>query len=206
MIGEDLLLRDFDQCFQQMRYYDEGFRKTLEFSFAGVIAVISAAAAVIGRYGLTAITGGVVTLLGTVSTMAALVLLSWLARNRLYYTIVTRYVNEIRSTYLKSAPAGLKNEAHMYDDCRKPPVYNPRSTQAFAVYVLAACIAVLFAGTVGTIQVTQEALHGWPLRLYWRWLTASFIFGTVIQVEGVFLYWYRADKKVGQEAIWRRKQ
>jgi hypothetical protein len=48
-VFQELFVADFQQCFEQMRHYDETFHRTLQFGFGGVVAVIAASAALAGQ-------------------------------------------------------------------------------------------------------------------------------------------------------------
>src|SRR2546426_874593 len=136
---DNLLATDFGQCFEQMRYYDESFRKTLEFSFGGVASTIAASAAFLGQYGMTSATTQFVGLLLLVASFASLLLVFFMARNRVYFAIVARFVNEIRKLYLDRSPGGFGNKSRIYDSHKLPRIFDPGSTQTFQLLFLSVC-------------------------------------------------------------------
>jgi hypothetical protein len=92
-IHEELLASDFHECFAQMRHYDNGFQEMVKFGFQGVLAVVAAYAFLAEKYGFADWGGVGLKLLTLLATLMGLLLVMWLARNRVYYAYVARYVS-----------------------------------------------------------------------------------------------------------------
>jgi hypothetical protein len=137
---------DFVQCFTQMRHYEGQNLDLLKFTFTAYVALIGVA---VGLYQFskkenidlipvsTAILG--------IGILFGIFMLSLIVRNRVYFVVVARYVNEHRGHFLQSKPLGFENRAKMYVSTEHPRFFNWRSGQSFQLYLLA-----LLNSTVGT--------------------------------------------------------
>lgn len=146
-----LLVADFNQCFQHIRHHEESFRRLIEFGGGLALAVCAGYATLVGKYGYTARAMTIGGLMLGVASVAGLFLLAALARMRVQLVLVCRYVNEIRSAFISRAPAGVKNVAGMYTDPARPHNYDPQSAHTIGFYFLALSNAVLFSGCVSTL-------------------------------------------------------
>lgn len=148
---EDFLRADFDQCFSQMRHYDTNLFEMVKFIFTGYAAVISAVAALLGSHPRQASTligsSGLMFLGGAGGT----ILLGFLLRNRVYFTAVARFINEIRRQYLQSNPIGVRNEAGFYTDPQCPKVLSPGSSHFILMYFVAMLNALLLGAFVSIL-------------------------------------------------------
>src|SRR5438874_219365 len=94
--------RDFNQCFQQMRHYDGQILDICKFAFTGYIAVAGVALALY-KYGDDKgidYSGPAVAIL-SLAVLFGLLFLGLVVRNRVYFVLVTRYINEHRRFFLK---------------------------------------------------------------------------------------------------------
>ena len=66
-------------------------------------------------------------------------------RNRVYYVVVCRYINEHRELFLKSKPLGFKNSSGMYVNPTAPAYFNWCSWQSWLSYIIAFLNALLSA-------------------------------------------------------------
>jgi len=129
---------DFNQCFQQMRYYDGQIIDICKFAFTGYAAIVGAALTLY-KYGADKgadFRAPAVSLLA-IGLLLGLCLLALMARNRVYFVVVTRYVNEHRQHFLTQKPLGFENKSRIYMDPTEPPFFNWRSSQALLLYILA---------------------------------------------------------------------
>jgi len=195
-VYEDLLVADFQQCFEQIRHYDESHKKTAEFVTTGFIAIVTAYVALVGSYGFKPLIAVACCVLTGASGTIGLLFLVWLARNRVYYVRVCRYVNEIRSAYVRHEPAETRNRTGMYTNPAFPAIVSPWSTQAIYVYFICICNALLVAAFVGTLANIQAANgHGLRPAIPWTPVLLAFSVHTALQMAGVLLYWTRKDKE-----------
>lgn len=195
-IFDDLLVADFSECFQQMRHYEEGFLKRLEFGFGGMLAVISATAFLIEHFSATPFTLAASGLLLAVSAGVGGLLVSSLARNRVYFAFVARYVNEIRALYLSKHPEGLTNKSGMYSDHRLPKIFDPGSSQSIDIYFLALCVSLLVSGAVTSFDQWRRIQHGAGLQIDWSISVGTFLGAAAIQIFTVVVYWRRKEAKL----------
>ncbi len=200
-LSEDLLREDFSQCFSQMRHYDEAFRSSLQYAFAGVIGVVAAYAALIGKYGcteaVTSIAGLMLLLAATVGVLIEFVL----ARNRVYYASFAHYVNEIRALYLTQKTGGLENKSGMYCDYKNPPIFNPGSTQTVQIYILALFNSVVFSGAVASSAAVRDIIRVAQPSIHWTTAAIAFFLFLIGQVSLVLIYWHRKNKKTADKAV-----
>jgi hypothetical protein len=140
------LERDFNQCFEQMRHYDGQIIEIVKFALAAY-STIAGAALVFYRYGLdkNADFRAPALAILVVGLLLGITLLALVARNRAYFVLVTRYINEHRDFFLKDKPLGFPNQTRMYTNWTQPPYFNWRSSQALLLYSL----AVLNSGLLG---------------------------------------------------------
>jgi len=135
---------DFNQCFQQMRHYDIQLFDSVKFLTTAYVGLIGIG---IGLYEFGIKEGIDFTVAVTVSFLIAflfgLFIYMFIIRNRVYYVHVTRYVNEIRKTYLENKPLGFENKSRMYTNYEQPPFFNWRSSQAYLMCVIAFVNSVL---------------------------------------------------------------
>lgn len=144
--GAKFLERDFTQCFQMMRHYDGQITDIVKFSVTAY-ATIAGAALAFHKYGVDKgldYRGPALAIVG-IGLLLGLTLLGLVARNRTYFVLVTRYVNEHRALFLKDRPLGFANAARMYTNPTQPPYFDWRSSQELLLY----SIAMLNAGLLG---------------------------------------------------------
>ncbi len=206
-VHEDLLVADFQQCFEQMRHYDDAFQHILQFAFGGILVVIGACAALLEQYGLTELTRSAAGLLFAIASGAGFFLLMSLARNRVYFAFVARYVNELRGVYLAQAPGSATNKTGMYVDHRSPRIFNPASSHSFQLYFLSSCNAVLFAAAVTVVWTNlPPGEAGATSTINWVALFISFFLSLLLQVGWVLRYWSHAEKrKTADAAVFRTR-
>src|SRR5213593_4354670 len=96
------LERDFNQCFQQMRHYDAQGVDLCKFAFTAYSAVVGLAFGLF-QYGLSqradfALPAGATMCVGFAFGLCFLAIM---VRNRVYFVVVTRYINEHRRFFLQ---------------------------------------------------------------------------------------------------------
>lgn len=140
---------DYNQCFQQMRHYDSQLFDSVKFLTTAYVGLIGIG---IGLYefGIKECRDFTVAVMASflVALLLGLFMYMLIIRNRIYYVHVTRYVNEIRKTFLEKKPLGFENKSRMYTNYKQPPFFNWRSSQAYLMYVIAVVNAVLFGAII----------------------------------------------------------
>lgn len=194
-IRETLLVSDFEQCFEQMRHYDDAFQGALQFAYTGVVAVAGASGTLLQIWHVNPLNLATVSLILLFSSLAGVVILMLLAKNRVYFAKVARYVNEIRHLYLQKHPAGIANKAGMFDDVTFPQILDFGSTQTFQIYLVSAFDSFLFAcGIIALVACRVAANHG-EASIKWSWGIWGFAASVVVELGSIFVYWYRKESE-----------
>jgi lipid-A-disaccharide synthase-like uncharacterized protein len=191
--GPDFLARDFSESFAQMRHYDSLELSLVKFACAGYVALIGGAYTI--YQSLVHKDADVTRFMGlflTASLLAGLLLLGYIVRNRVYFVLVARYVNEHRELFLRGSPLGFANRTGMYTDWTKPAFFNPVSTHSFLMYFLAALNAGLLAAAV--FFWTGGTLPLWGCVIVW-------VLGTVLQAAAGAVYLRRKEVKSGADEV-----
>jgi hypothetical protein len=191
------LERDFNQCFEQMRHYDEQIVKIVQFAFTAYTAVIGASLALYqyGRdksldYGLpsTAIIG--------IGLALGIFFAALVTRNRAYFVFVTRYVNEHRSFFLSTRPLGFENKTRMYADPSQPPFFNWRSSHTFLLAIIAALNALLAAAGIYITAGGKPA---------WCWLIIASTIVWLGQMIAAVAYLKSRENKSASRAVFGKE-
>lgn len=138
------LERDFNQCFQQMRHYDGHILDIFKFAFTAYTAITGASLALY-KYGHEkdidySLPAASLLLIGS---LIGICLFALVVRNRVYFVIVTRYVNEHRGHFLGKEPLDLKIQTPIYRKSNQPSYFNWLSSQSLLLYVLAVLNSML---------------------------------------------------------------
>ena len=148
---------DFNQCFQQMRHYDSQLFDSVKFLTAAYVGLIGIG---IGLYefGIKERRDFTIAVMASflVALLFGLFMYMMIIRNRVYFVHVTRYVNEIRRTFLEKRPLGFENKSQMYTNYEQPPFFNWRSSQAYLMYIIALVNAIL-CGAIIFVWISNES-------------------------------------------------
>ncbi|MFZ5802603.1 MAG: hypothetical protein ACOY3K_05795 [Candidatus Omnitrophota bacterium] len=142
----DFLQNDFNQCFDQVRYYDAQIVDVFKFlaTFYTTIAGIA-----IGLYQYSIDKGlniKVALIAGlTIAFVFGLCMFFLIVRNRVYFVFCMRYINEHRGLFLSAKPLGFENKSKMYTNCAKPPFFNILSSQSWWLYLVGILNSALLA-------------------------------------------------------------
>ena len=114
-------------------------------------------------------------------------------RNRLYFVVVCRYINEHRALFLASQPLGFTNSSGMYVDSSKPLYFDWLSWQSFLAYITALLNAVLIG------MLIAFALDGHA----WRWWLGGTLglCSWLFQVGLGIAYLRSREKMAGSDAV-----
>lgn len=133
------LERDFNQCFEQMRHYNSQISNMCKFIWTAYTVLFTF---IIGchKHALDnplyasemrmACTGGLI-----VALAFGLCLYGIIVRNRIYFVLMARYINEHRGFFLSTQPLGFRNNSGNYDEWKSVPYFNPMSSQSFFMYI-----------------------------------------------------------------------
>lgn len=143
-MAQDYLMKEYELCFEQLRFYDERHENILKYMFSLTAAVATAQFAVYQYlHGATVGFFGFEALLSALVFIATLLLFMALVQNRLYFVYVARQLNAIRGYLMEVEAAGFKNN-QMYTSFDFPAL-KPFSVHTFTL-IGAALISSLFAG------------------------------------------------------------
>ncbi|HET8922147.1 MAG TPA: hypothetical protein VFN26_04030 [Candidatus Acidoferrum sp.] len=192
--GANFLDRDFNQCFQQMQYYDGQIVDICKFAFTGYATIVGAALTLY-KYGTdkgSDFRSPAVSLL-VIGLLFGLCLLALMVRNRVYFVVVTRYVNEHRQHFLAQKPLGFENKSRMFTNPTQPPYFDWRSSQAILLYALALLNAALLG--VGLYLVYINVTRQWTI------LTVASALFLIAQLAGIIGYLLAREGKSASEAV-----
>ncbi len=156
------LERDFSLCFEQMRHYYDEVVDICKFACTGYITVVGAALALY-KYGVEkginySVPAAAILAL---AALCGFMLLGLVVRNRHYFVQTTRYINEHRRLFLEDKPLGFANVSGMYVDPTSPPYFNPCSSHAWLIYLLAALHAGMLTGAAFLFWPNPPATYEW---------------------------------------------
>jgi|GEM_PF-1185441 len=135
---------DFSECFAERRRFDSLIWEVTKFTFTAYSAMLAAA---VGLYTFSLqqqvdLVPAAIALL-SVGVVVGLFMLLLLVRTRVYFVIVTRYINEQRRHFLSDHPVGFENQSMMLTDVDRPAFFSTRSTHAWAALLVIALNAAL---------------------------------------------------------------
>ena len=191
------LEHDFNQCFQQMRHYDSQLFDSVKFLTTAYVGLIGIG---IGLYefGIKECKDFTIAVISSFlfALLFGLFMFMLIIRNRVYYVHVTRYINEIRKTFLEKKPLGFKNKSGMYTNYKQPPFFNWRSSQAYLMYVIALVNAIL-CGAIIFVWFYEESCC---------WLRTLCGAGTLLLLQvgiGIFYFKSREGKSASKSVFGR---
>ncbi len=115
------LQSDFNQCFEQMRYYDSQIFNILKFMFTGYSALIGISLGFY-KFGLEKEIDLSIPIISALSIglILGFFMFALTVRNRIYFVLVSRYINEQRGFFLQFKPLGFNNQTKMYTNRFQP--------------------------------------------------------------------------------------
>lgn len=196
--GARFLDRDFTQCFQQIRHYDGQIVDICKFAFTGYIAVVGVALTLY-KYGADKnldFTLPVAAVL-CVAALFGFLLFGLVVRNRVYFTLVARYVNEHRRFFLRQKPLGFANATQMYSNPEHPPYFTWFSSHAWMMYLLALLNAVMLAIASSVVCFSKGYIIGFCLIPSGAAL--------VTQLVAAIAYLSKRERKSASHALWGKE-
>lgn len=191
------LERDFQECFAEKRRYESLTWEVAKFTFGAYAAVLAIS---VGLYTFSMEQGvdllPMAIALLAVGLLVGLFMLLLVVRTRVYFVVVTRYINEQRAFFLAERPLGFDNKSGMLMDPGKPPYFSTSSTQSW----LALLLATLNSIVGGVLGFLVASLAGQ------QWLFGVVAFGLLelTQVSAAVLYLRSLEKKSASEAVFGR--
>jgi hypothetical protein len=143
-MSHDYLMKEYELCFEQLRFYDERHESILKYTFSLTSAVATAQFAIYKLLNGAAASFFVCLLfLSGLVFLATLLLLLEMLQNRLYFVYIARQLNAIRG-YLMQVDAGEFRNNQMYTSTDFPAL-KPFSVHTFQI-VGVALMSSVFAG------------------------------------------------------------
>ena len=178
------LENDFNQCFEQVRYYDAQIVDIFKFlaTFYTTVAGIA-----IGLYQFSlekkldlvpALISGL-----SIALLFGVCMFFLIVRNRVYFVFCMRYINEHRGFFLAAKPLGFENKSKMYINHKKPPFFNTFSSQSLWLYV----VAILNSALLGIILYMAQ-------QNFWSMLAWCFFVGMIQLISGIVYLKSRENK------------
>lgn len=196
----DFLRRDFDQAFSEKRRLEDQIWDICKFAFTAHSAFVGLA---VGAYSysldheLNLIPAATIVLAITFAVGLFLVLL--IVRTRVYFVIVSRYINDYRAFFLPDNALGFANSTGFYTDPTKPPYFSWLSTQTWAILL----VALLNTGAATALAFLLLRVH--PARTTIAIVTFVIIF--ILQAVAARLYLRaKESSKTSTDAVWGNKK
>jgi uncharacterized membrane protein YjjB (DUF3815 family) len=197
--GAKFLERDFDQCFAQMRHYDSQIWDICRFTFTSYTVLLGV---VVGLHQFSIEKDVDLNLVSVCVLAVAIcfgVMMYGLAiRNRVYYIIVTRYINEHRMHFLKRKPLGFANVTRMYEDPTKPPFFDWPSSQLWLSYIVSLLNGILLGALV---YISCQ-----PTGCSFIWVSITAVLGAILQILIGTLYLRSREGKSAMNAITHKSE
>ena len=198
-MGHEYLMKEYELCFEQLRFYDERHESILKYMFSLTSAVATAQFAVYQwLHGATTDFFLCQAFLSGLVFIATLLLALAMLQNRLYFVYIARQLNAIRG-FLMEAEAGDFKNNQLYTSTDFPAL-KPFSVHTFQL-LGAALISSLFAGLTSAYAIGAildcKARAGAGL--------VSWVLVFAAEVVGGMKYLSSSDRKTADEAIHGKK-
>ena len=133
-----------------------------------------------------------IAVLGT-GVMVGLAMFVLIVRERVYFVIVARYINEHRRFFLSKRPLGFQNLTGMYTRPDSPQFFNWRASDSFFVYIIGVLNSVL-TGSLAAILISVF------------WGVAIGVFAFVGQIGLAIGYLVTRNKKTADESVFGKEK
>ena len=190
---------DFQQCFSERQRYETLVWEIAKFTFTAYSGLLAVAA---GLYTFSLEQAidliPVAALLLAVGLLVGFFMLLLSIRTRVYFVVVTRYVNELRQFFLECRPLGFDNKSTMLTDPTMPPFFSAVSTQFWACLLIATLNSVL-GGALAFVLASDHAF---------QWIAAVAVFGLLglFQVGVSIGYLKSREGRTSSEAVFGRRK
>jgi hypothetical protein len=196
------LENDFNQCFEQMRYYDSQIFEIVKHSFV-VYSGLLGLSLTLYKLGLDNekdFSFPAMAML-IVGVLFGLYLFALVVRNRVYFVLVTRYLNEHRSHFLKMGPLKFENLTKMYTNREQPPYFNWLSSQSWYMYLMATLNSTLLVAVVFILmEKVVKAPTGEVCELF-----TLFMVSVIGQIVAAIAYLQTREKKSASAAVFGKE-
>lgn len=193
-MGDEYLLKEYELCFEQLRFYDTRQENLLKYLCTLTSAVATALLALFQlTHGATADFLRLAAIVAGLVFIASILLFLAMLQNRLYFVYVARQINAIRAHLMEVSADGFKKN-QMYTSTRFPAL------KLMSVHTLqivgAALISSLFAGGCA-YGVVSPGRCGFALFI----ATEVFLGAFVVEAVSGVAYLLIQGKKTADTAI-----
>lgn len=193
------LSRDYQECFAEKRRYESLTWEMAKFTFGAYSSVLAAS---LGLYTFSVeksinLIPAALALL-SVGLVVGLFMLLLVIRTRVYFVVVTRYINEQRGFLLARKPLGFPNQTRMLVDAASPPYFSLASTQSWVALLLAVLNSVL-GGSLFYVATRAQA-NKWYIAI------GAFTALGLFQVIAAISYLRSRENRAPQEAVFGKKK
>ncbi|CAG1002461.1 hypothetical protein MTYP_03009 [Methylophilaceae bacterium] len=192
-MSAEFLYKEYQLCFEQLRYYDTRHSDLLKYSFTLTSSIATAQFAVFQVLGSTSNSFYAQVFLSLIVFMATLLLFLGMLSNRLYFVMVARQINAIRKYMLLTEAENFKDN-QLYTSTNFP-VFKLSSIHTLQL-IGTALISSFFAGSAlfGIQMIIWSQAHIWISGV------AVIVIGAAELILG-FLYLNSTGKKTADEAV-----
>lgn len=185
--NQDFLFKEYEECFTQLRYYDDRETSFMKYYYALATAVISAQYALFKTLGRgTDDFNNSLIALSFVSFLAGVLFYVGMLRNRVYFVYAARQINALRGYLLSNDPGFGRNQMYTTIDV---PTYSRRSLQSIEITGIALTSSLFGATMVFGIIARLALPAGMPISI------GSFFIISAAQVWSGIRYLRRQNKK-----------
>jgi hypothetical protein len=193
-MAHEYLFKEYELCFEQLRFYDTRHESLLKYTFSLTSAV---ATAQFGVYQL--LHGATMTFFGCGAILSGLVFIATvllflaMLQNRLYFVYVARQINAIRGYLMEVAAEGFKkNQMYTSTDF---PALKPLSLQTLQIFGT----ALISSGFAGAAAFAIRPAFGGEPRVAIGACTCALVL--VAEAGGAMAYLQSSGRKTADEAI-----
>lgn len=145
------MISDYEQSMEMLRHYDHNNWEITKFAF-GEILVIIGACWTIYSLDMEILASGqkniIIIFLLTAGLLFAILSLFIICKNRTYFALTSRHINEYRGHAYKNKPLGFENEVKYWSKSIFPKALDYCSTQLFCIYLIVFLNSFIFSGLI----------------------------------------------------------
>ncbi len=179
------LVSEYEQCFEQMRHYNDISISLTKFAFTGFVAITSGAFALFkyleGEIYQSTVVGSILLL----TFFVGVIVMTLMLRNRVYFVVVTRQVNSLRNYFLSN----MEVDYLKYNVCYTDSDF-PRAFSLWSSYTLLLAMVALISGILGGVGSYLIIAPYWKVEGWGRWVVGLVITIVLAMVQLVASFFY----------------
>ena len=161
---QQLMRDDFTQCMYMLRHYDSMNWEITKYTITEMLVSIGACWTI---YNWSKPTGSVQEIVNGLPIIAIICFASFLfgllslfliGKNRSYFALTSRHINEYRKSAIENNLIGFENKAGYWTNYSFPKTFDPTSTQMLCFYLVALfSVSMLGFGTYALLESVEYA-------------------------------------------------